>query len=205
MDTRRELYIERCARRCLRYRPAVQPLVERYPQAHVAPCVVLSIALLEMGGRSAAAAWAERLLFEAGLALARAGTLPGVPDISIGPFQMRPSAAFGWDRVRTPFGHVAAPRDGYGWSDLRRSRDLLSAPAAVPLLVNLLAAFPVGAAVCSTLGAAHALYRGRPFGDREIDAIVLARIHDALHGHSPPGVAPRSTTLRMALPKTRRS
>lgn len=181
MDTRRDRYIERCARRCLEYRPAVQPLVEHHPQARVASCVVLSIALLEMGGRSAAAAWAERLVFEAGLTLARTGVLPGVPDISVGPFQMRPSAAFGWERVRTPFGHIAAPRDGHVWSDLRRSRDLLSAPAAVPLLVNLLAAFPFGAPACNTLGATHARYRGRPFGDREIDAIVLARIHGALH------------------------
>ena len=181
MDAGRELYIEWCARRCLGHLPALWPLAERHRRARVAPCVVLSIALLEMGGRSAAASWAERLVFGAGLALARAGALPGVPDISVGPFQMRPSTAFGWERVRTPFGHVAAPRDGDGRSDLLRSRDLLSAPAAVPLLVNLLAAFPFDVDACGSLGAAHARYRGRPFGDRDADAIVLARIHDALH------------------------
>ena len=181
MDAGRELYIERCARRCLGYLPALRPLVERHKRACVAPCVVLSIALLEMGGRSAAASWAERLVFGAGLALARAGVLPGAPDISVGPFQMRPSSAFGWERVRTPFGHVAVPSGGRGRSGLLRSGDLLSAPSAVPLLVNLLAAFPFGMDACGSLGAAHACYRGRPFGDRDTDAIVLARIHDAMH------------------------
>lgn len=177
----RERYIEWCVRRCLRHRAAVQPLAERHRQARVASCVVLSIALLEMGGRATLAAWAERLVFGIGLALARTGFLPGVPDLSLGPFQMRPSAALGWPRARTPFGHVAAPRDDHGASGLHRSRDLLSASAAMPLLINLLAGFPCGMDTCGSLEEAHAFYRGRSFSVHDTDAVVLAGIHDALH------------------------
>lgn len=177
----RSRYHEWCTLRCLRHRDAITPLAERHSCAEVAACVVASIALVEMGARSRFELWAERMVLRVGIVAARAGLLPGVPDISVGPFQIRPSTAFGWKRQSLPFGHVAAPESGVDRACLKRCDELLEASTAMASFVALLAMPSGQGATCESLMATYSRYRGRGLSMSEPDYAVLLGVHRALH------------------------
>lgn len=174
-------YSERCAERCLRYKGTILPLVQKQCGSRFSPCVVASVALFEMGARSPFERRVERIVYQIGILLARVGLLSGVPDISVGPFQMRPSTAFGWERRRVPFGCVAVPRCDSNAEELARATELCESITAMPLLMKLLAKMPEEAAACSALSSIYSRYRGRTLTPSETDYHVLMGVHNALH------------------------
>ena len=137
-----------------------------------------------MGARSSFESWAEHAVLRLGIIAARIGLPPGVPDISVGPFQMRPSSAFGWERAQVPFGHVAMPARTADGVQSERCAELLSASTAILLLMDLLASPDGRAEPCDSLSRVYPRYRGRGFEGLETDHAVLARIHDALHSNN---------------------
>ena len=174
-------YREWAIRRCLKHYSIVAPIVENTHESSVSSCIVKSIALFEMGGRSSFEQWVERVVYRVGIALARLRLLPGVPDISVGPFQIRPSTAFGWERRRVPFGCVAVPQGGSNVEGLARAADLCEPATAMPLLIKLLAKMSEETASCSALSSIYSRYRGRTLSPSETDYHVLMGIHNALH------------------------
>lgn len=178
---RQRRYREWAIRRCLKHYSIVAPIIESAHEHSVSVCVVTSIALFEMGARSALEQWVERIVYRAGVVLARLRLLPGVPDISVGPFQMRPSTAFGWERRRAPFGCVAVPQGGSNVEGLDRAADLCEPVTAMPLLIKLLTKMSEETASCSALGRIYSRYRGRTLAPSETDYHVLMGIHNALH------------------------
>ena len=174
-------YSERCAERCLKYKAAILPLVQKQCGGNFPPCVVASVALFEMGARSPFERRVERIVYQIGILLARVGLLSGVPDISVGPFQMRPSTAFGWERRRVPFGCVAVPRGASDAEGLARATELCESITAIPLLIKLLAQMPEETASCSALSSIYSRYRGRTLTPSETDYHILMGVHNALH------------------------
>lgn len=167
--------------RCLKHYSIVAPIVENTHRHSVSACVATSIALFEMGARSPFEQWTERAVYRVGIALARLRLLPGVPDISVGPFQIRPSTAFGWERRRVPFGCVAVPQGGSNAEGPARAADLCEPVTAMPLLIKLLAKMSEETASCSALSSIYSRYRGRTLTPSETDYHVLMGIHNALH------------------------
>ena len=178
---RRRRYHEWCALRCLKHRDAIVRLVDEHRRTEVAACVAASIALFEMGARSSFEVGVERVVFRLGIIAARMGLLPGVPDISVGPFQIRPSAAFGWRRARVLFGHVATPDRSTDQGGLERCSELLAASTAILLLMELLTQPQGHPGRCDSLPTLYSRYRGRGFHGLQTDRAVLALVHDALH------------------------
>lgn len=178
---RQRRYREWAIRRCLKHYSAVAPIVENTHEPDVSSCVVTSIALFEMGARSPLERWAELVVYRAGIVLARLRLLPGVPDISVGPFQIRPSTAFGCERRRVPFGCIAVPQGGSNAEGLARAADLCEPATAMPLLIKLLAKMAEEPASCSSLSSIYSRYRGRTLTPSETDYHVLMGIHNALH------------------------
>lgn len=178
---RQRRYREWAIRRCLKHYSIVAPIVESAHDHSVSACVVTSIALFEMGARSAFERWAEHVAYRAGIVLARLRLLPGVPDISVGPFQMRPSTALGWERRRAPFGCVAVPQGGSNAEGLDRAADLCEPVTAMPLLIKLLTKMSKETASCSALSSIYSRYRGRTLTPSETDHHVLMGIHNVLH------------------------
>lgn len=177
----RSRHREWCTLHCLRHRAAVVPLAERHGRAGVATCVVASIALVEMGARSGLELWAERMVLHVGILAARAGLLPGVPDLSVGPFQIRPSSAFGWHRRRALFGHVAAPECGIDQTWPARCNELLEPSTAMATLVDILAMPNGQAATCQALVGAYSRYRGCQLSEGDMDHAVLLGVHRDVH------------------------
>ena len=180
-NTQRERYYNWCVRRCLRHTAAIASSIEKQHANEVPSCVVTSIALFEMGARSVFERWSERIVYRTGVVFALLGLLPGVPDISIGPFQMRPSTAFQWDRKRVLFGHVARPPGGVDPESLDRADELFDASAAAKLLVAVLAAQAGRETGCASLATVYSAYRGHDLKFSETDYKVLAGVHSALH------------------------
>ena len=178
---RRNRYHEWCVWRCLTRHSTIALIVEEFCDDRIPPCVVTSISLFEMGGRSSFEQWAERIVYRAGIVLARLRLLPGVPDISVGPFQMRPSTAFGWERRRAPFGYVAVPQGGSNAEGLDRAADLCEPVTAMPLLIKLLTKMSEETVSCSALSSIYSRYRGWTLAPSETDYHVLMGIHNALH------------------------
>lgn len=178
---RQRHYREWAIRRCLRHYSIVAPIVENAREHSVSVCVVTSIALFEMGARSALEQWVEHIVYRAGIVLARLRLLPGVPDISVGPFQMRPSTAFGWERRRALFGCVAIPQGVSNAEGLDRAADLCDPVTAMPLLIKLLTKMSEETVACSALSSIYSRYRGRTLTPSETDHYVLVGIHNALH------------------------
>lgn len=174
-------YREWATSRCLKHCSTLVPIVEKTCANESLACIVTSIALFEMGARSSFEQWAERVVYRVGIALARLQLLPGVPDISVGPFQIRPSTAFGWERRRVPFGCVAVPQGGSNVEGLARAADLCEPATAMPLLIKLLAKMSEETASCSALSSIYSRYRGRTLTPSETDYHVLMGIHSALH------------------------
>lgn len=174
-------YLEWAIRRCLKHYSTVAPIVEDTHEHGVSACVAASIALFEMGARSPFERWGERVVYRAGVVLTRLRLLPGAPDISVGPFQMRPSTAFGWERRRSALGCVAVPRDSSDADGLTRATDLCEPITAMPLLINLLAKMPEETGACSALVSIYSRYRGRALTPSETDHHVLVGVHAALH------------------------
>jgi len=146
--------------------------------------VVATVALFEMGARSARERRTESALFRIGVAAARAQMLQGVPDLSVGPFQIRPSTAFGWRRERAWFGHVAIPHRGVQSDEAARCATLLSAERAMLHLLAILEVMNDGAVPCASLASAHERYRGGTSADD--DKAVIELIHAALHAELQP-------------------
>lgn len=174
-------YHERCIQRCLEHGDLIVRMIDEICAANFPPCIAASIALLEAGARSPFEHKVERSIYHAGIILARVGLLPGVPDISVGPFQMRPSTAFGWERRRMPFGCVAVPRGDSDAEGLARATELCESITAIPLLIKLLAKMPEETASCSALSSIYSRYRGRTLTPSETDYHVLMGVHNALH------------------------
>ena len=174
-------YSKRCAERCLEYRATILPLAQKQCGGKLSPCVVASIALFEMGARSPFEREVEWIIYRIGITLARAGVLSGVPDISVGPFQMRPSTAFGWERRRMPFGCIAVPQSDSDAEGLARAAELCESITAMPLLIRLLANLSEETASCSALSSIYSRYRGRTLTPSETDYHVLMGVHNALH------------------------
>lgn len=178
---RKRRYHEWAIHRCLKYLSSIAPIVESAQKHSVSACITKSIALFEMGARSPFERRVERIVYRIGIFLAHVELLPGVPDISVGPFQMRPSTAFGWERRRTPFGCVAVPRGDSDAEGLARATELCETNTAMPLLIKLLAQMPEEAASCSALSSIYSRYRGRTLTPSETDYHILMGVHDALH------------------------
>lgn len=180
-NAQRGRYHDWCVRQCLRHCTAIASSIEKQPANQVPTCVVTSIALFEMGARSVFERWSERIIYRTGVVFALLGLLPGVPDISIGPFQMRPSTAFQWERKRVLFGHVARPPDGVDPKSLGRADELLQVAAAAELLVAVLTAQAGRETGCASLATVYSAYRGHDLKSSETDYKVLAGVHSALH------------------------
>ena len=177
----RNRHIHRCAMRCIRYWATVVPLLRSVYDDDLRACIVISIALIEMGARSSFERWVERLVFRIGVFLTRARVLPGVPDISVGLFQMRPSTAFHWERVQVPFGHLARPPGTTARTDIKRAVDLLDASKAVRLFLAHLSVPEWRGVECSSLPKIYSCYRGSPLSLSDIDRDVLMKVHDIVH------------------------
>lgn len=177
----RHRYHEWAIHRCLEHHSDIAPIVENAQEHRISACITTSIALFEMGARSPFERWSERVVYRIGILLARVGLLSGVPDVSVGPFQMLPSTAFGWERRRVPFGCVAVPRCDSNAEELARATELCESITAMPLLMKLLAKMPEEAAACSALSSIYSRYRGRTLTPSETDYHVLMGVHNALH------------------------
>jgi len=178
----RERYITFCASRCLKHLQTIGPAIRA-----VLCCVAVSIALIEAGGRSTLEQTVERALFRSGLLFARAGLLPGGPDISVGPYQIRPSTAFGWRRRSVPGGHIACPPGGVGDFAALLCHDLLTVDRSALWFVDTLKAAMPSPVSCSDLVVVYARYRGDPLALRDVDSAVLVKIHRELHQWERPG------------------
>lgn len=174
-------YHEWAIHRCLKHHSDIALIVENAQGHRTSACITMSIALFEMGARSPFERGVERIVYQIGILLARVGLLSGVPDISVGPFQMRPSTAFGWERRRVPFGCVAVPRGDSNAEELSRATELCETNTAMPLLIKLLAQMPEETASCSALSSIYSRYRGRTLTPSETDYHVLMGVHNALH------------------------
>lgn len=174
-------YHEWAIHRCLKRHSDIALIVENAQEGSVSTCVTTSIALFEMGARSLFERWAERVVYRVGIMLVRLRLLPGVPDISVGPFQMRPSTAFGWERRRMPFGCVAVPQSDSDAEGLTRAAELCESTTAMPLLIKLLANMPEETASCGALSSIYSRYRGRTLTPSETDYHILMGVHNALH------------------------
>lgn len=174
-------YHEWAIHRCLKHHWDIAPIVEKTQEDSIPECITTSIALVEMGARSPFERWSEQVVYRAGVVLARLRLLPGVPDISVGPFQMRPSTAFGWERRRMPFGCIAVPQSDSDAEGLARAAELCESITAMPLLIRLLANLSEETASCSALSSIYSRYRGRTLTPSETDYHVLMGVHNALH------------------------
>ena len=180
----RSRYHEWCIWRCLEHYAVIAPIVEKFCKDKLPCCVVTSIALFEIGARSPFERWIERTVYRTGDVLARVGLLPGVPDVSVGPFQIRPSTAFGWRRRQVPFGHVAVPGGECRAAGPSRAADLCEPVTAMPLLIDLLAGMSNGSTSCRALVGIYSRYRGCALTPSETDYHVLMGVHAALHSYA---------------------
>lgn len=167
--------------RCIEHWAAVVPLLRSEYDGGLPVCIVTSIALVEMGARSPFERWVERLVFHIGVLLAQARILPGVPDISVGPFQMRPSTAFGWERIQVPFGHLAKPTGATARADIKCATDLFNTLKATQFFLAYLSIPKWQSAECSILPIVYSYYRGSSLSSSDIDHAVLMRVHSIVH------------------------
>ncbi len=179
------MYCEWCTNRCLRNLQAVNIAFEHQSENPSTTCIAKSIGLVEMAARSPFETFIENLIFRVGLWTALAGVVPGVPDISVGPFQIRPSTAFQWRRVRTKVGHLACPPRNEKIACVQQCRELLAPDSAAPHLLAILKRLEGAHTSCISLVDAFERFRGsRLSSPHEADLAVLLRVHNSLHATS---------------------